>query len=62
MTFNVLKYDIQKIAFRSNVRPADNTLTSNLRVDPATMPAIIKYRQRTLQMMTNFLLMILLFL
>ena len=47
MTFKILKDDTQNIACRSNVLPGDNPLTRNLRLYPATMPAIIKSRNKT---------------
>ena len=47
MTFKNLKDYTHKIVCRSNVRPGDEPFTSNLRMYPATMPAVVKSRQDT---------------
>ena len=43
----ILKDDTQKMVCQSNVCPGYDALTSNLRVYPTTMSAIIKSRQET---------------
>ena len=38
MTFKILTSDTNKIIHRSNVRPADNPASVNLKVEPLTVP------------------------
>ena len=45
MTSKILKHHTQKILCRSNIRPGNDPITRNVRVDPITIPAIIKSRQ-----------------
>ena len=47
MTFKTIKDDTQKIVCQSNVRPNNDPLTRNLRIDPTIAPVIIKSRQET---------------
>ena len=47
MTIKILKNDNKNIACRSNVRPGDNSLTSNIRVDLDAMPAVVTSRQNS---------------
>ena len=42
MTFTILSDTTSKLIHRSNVRPTDDPLESNLRIDPLTVPKIIK--------------------
>ena len=43
MTFEIIK-DTQKIFCRPNALTSDDILSRNLRVDPETVPAVIKSR------------------
>ena len=45
MTFKMIKDYVQKIFFQSNNYIGHDLLTSNLSINPATTPAVIKSRQ-----------------
>ena len=42
MTFTILSDATSKLIHWSNIRPTDDPLESNLRVDPLTVPKIVK--------------------
>ena len=42
MTFKILTSDTNKVLYRSNVRPADDHTSINLRDEPLAMPKIVK--------------------
>ena len=42
MTFKVLTNDTNKILHRSNVRPADDPASTNLKIEPLTVPKVVK--------------------
>ena len=47
MTFKSLKAETKKNVCRSSIQPRDNSLASNLYIDPATTPLRVKYRKQT---------------
>ena len=49
MSHKILKDGTQKIVFRSKARPGDNSLISNLAIDPTTVRTVIKHRQDTFE-------------
>ena len=42
MTFKVLTDDTNKVLHRSNVRPADDPASANLKIEPLTVPKVVK--------------------
>ena len=45
MTFSILNKATNKVVNRSNVRPADEPTSPNLRIDTLTAPEVFTYRQ-----------------
>ena len=44
MAFSILNTATNKVIHRSNVRPAGDSVSPNLRIDPLTAPEIVKSR------------------